>query len=185
MTVRTVFSIERLSHEVIKRTCSGYFPHGDERAKPVHRYWPLIFNSITALDMLSFAFLKQSGPGGHTNSHDNPHFSLIAGPVEVRSRGGTLKCAGETLRFSPYRRWVVNLLDVPADRDKRWFDAEKAPGRGPGVIGQRSIHEASCEPRVCCAAPGRQSPSGSGRKNFGEEFRSQLILSTTHFYESS
>jgi len=77
-----------------------------------------------------------------------PHFSLIAGPVEVRSRGGALKCAKETLRFSPYRRWVVNLLDVPADRDKRWFYAEKAPGQGQGVIGQRSIHEGSCQPRL-------------------------------------
>src|SRR5260370_42715181 len=36
----------------------------------------------------------------------------------------------------------------------------------------------------CGAARGRRSPLGSGRNNLGEEFRSQLILSTTHFFES-
>ena len=29
---------------------------------------------------------------------------------------------------------------------------------------------------ACCAALGRRSPSGSGRNNLGEEFRSELIL---------
>jgi len=33
-----------------------------------------IFNSVAALDMLLFSFLKQVGPGGHTNSHFHPRF---------------------------------------------------------------------------------------------------------------
>jgi hypothetical protein len=37
--------------------------------------------------MLPFAFLKQGGPRDHTNSHDNPHFSLIGGQFEVRAVG--------------------------------------------------------------------------------------------------
>jgi hypothetical protein len=48
--------------------------------------------------------------------------------------------------------WPLRLqtqnADVPADRDKRWFYAEKAPGQGQGVIGQRSIYEGSCQPRL-------------------------------------
>jgi len=51
------------------------------------RYWPLIFNSITPLDMLPFAFLKQGGPRDHANSHDNPSFLLIGGQFEVRAVG--------------------------------------------------------------------------------------------------
>jgi hypothetical protein len=38
---------------------------------------------------LSFPFLKQRGPRGHTNSRANPHFSLIRGQAEVRARWGT------------------------------------------------------------------------------------------------
>ena len=76
-------SIERLGDQFAKCVRSGYLPHGDEGAKAVHRYGPLIFNSVTALDMLLFAFLEQVGPRGHTNSHDNPHFSSLDDRVEV------------------------------------------------------------------------------------------------------
>jgi hypothetical protein len=82
ITVRTVFSNDRLGDEFAKRICGGYFPHGDEGAKTVHRYRALIFNSETAVDMLLFAFLEQVGPRGHTNSHDDPHFSFVGDQVE-------------------------------------------------------------------------------------------------------
>ena len=54
--------------------------------KTVHRDWPLIFNSVAALDMLLFSFFKQVGSRGHTNPHGYPHFSTIGDQVEVRVR---------------------------------------------------------------------------------------------------
>ncbi|MGA8491605.1 MAG: hypothetical protein WB711_14355 [Terriglobales bacterium] len=76
--------IERLCHEVANSVGLGYLSNGDERAKTVHRDWPLIFNSVAALDVLLFSFLKQVGPRGHTNSHCHPHFSTIGDQVQVR-----------------------------------------------------------------------------------------------------
>jgi hypothetical protein len=32
---------------------------------------------VAALDMLAFAFFKQIGFHGHTNPHDDPHFSFL------------------------------------------------------------------------------------------------------------
>src|SRR5208282_2248175 len=78
--------IECLCHEVSNSVGLGYLAHGDERAKTVHRDWPLIFNSVAALDVLLFSFFKQVGPRGHTNSHRNPHLSTIGDQVEVRVR---------------------------------------------------------------------------------------------------
>src|SRR6266849_2846136 len=112
----TVVSIQCVGDQFAECTRRGNFPHGDERTKAVHRYRPLIFNSVAAVNMLLFAFLKQVGPRGDTNSHDHPHFWLIGGHVEVRARD----CKNEEL-LSPYRRWVVNLLDVQADRTGRSF----------------------------------------------------------------
>jgi hypothetical protein len=55
-------------------------------AETVHRNRPLIFNSVAALDMLLFSFLKQIGSRGHTNSHGHPHFSFTVDQVEIRVR---------------------------------------------------------------------------------------------------
>ncbi|MGC1224691.1 MAG: hypothetical protein WA872_23150, partial [Candidatus Sulfotelmatobacter sp.] len=77
-------SIERLRHEFPDWVRIGYLAHGDERAEAVHRDRPLIFNSVAALDMLLFSFLKQVGFRGHTNSHCHPHFSFIGDQVEIR-----------------------------------------------------------------------------------------------------
>ena len=41
------------------------------------------------LDVLSFSFFKQVGPGSHTNSHCHPHFSFIGDQVEVRAGGSS------------------------------------------------------------------------------------------------
>src|SRR5260370_2027822 len=77
IAVRTASSVDRLRHQLVDRIGDGHLPHGDEGAEAVHRYWPLIFNSVAALDMLLFPFLKQVGSRGHTNSQDPPHFSSI------------------------------------------------------------------------------------------------------------
>src|SRR5208337_1672530 len=61
-------------HEVANCVGLGYLAHGGERAKTVHRNRPLIFNSVAALDVLSFSFVIQVGPRSHTNSHCHPHF---------------------------------------------------------------------------------------------------------------
>jgi hypothetical protein len=78
--------IERLCHEVTNSIGSGYLAHGDERAEAVHRDRSLIFDSVAALDVLLFSFLKQVGSGGHTNPHGHPHFSFLGDQVEVRVR---------------------------------------------------------------------------------------------------
>src|ERR1700722_6307658 len=62
----------------------GQLPDGDERAQAVCRNRPLIFDLVTALDVLLLPFLKQVGPRGHTNSHGRPHFSTVCDRVEVR-----------------------------------------------------------------------------------------------------
>jgi hypothetical protein len=54
--------------------------------KAVHGYRPLIFDSVAALNMLLFSFFVQVGPGGHTNPHGHPHFSLIGDQDESRVR---------------------------------------------------------------------------------------------------
>jgi hypothetical protein len=84
--VSSRYPIERLCHEVANSVGIGYLAHGDERTKAVHWHWPLIFNSVAALDVLLFSFLKQVGSGGHTNPHGHPHFSLLGDQVEVRVR---------------------------------------------------------------------------------------------------
>jgi hypothetical protein len=78
--------IERLCHEVANSVGIGYLAHGDERTEAVHWHWALIFNSVAALDVLLFSFLKQVGSGSHTNPHGDPHFSLLGDQVEVRVR---------------------------------------------------------------------------------------------------
>src|ERR1700730_2991930 len=77
---------ERLCHDVPNPVGLADLAHSDKRAKTVHRGWSLIFNSVAALDVLSFSFLEQVSPRGHTNSHGHPHFSTIGDQVEVRVR---------------------------------------------------------------------------------------------------
>ena len=79
-------AIKRLRHKVANSIRLGYLANGDEGAETVHWDWPLIFNSVAALDMLLLSFLKQFGPRGHTNSHGFPHFSFLGDPVEVHVR---------------------------------------------------------------------------------------------------
>ena len=52
----------------------------------VHWTRPFIFNAVTAVDVFSFSLFVQIGSGGHTNSHDHPHFCWDC--------GGTFRTSG-------------------------------------------------------------------------------------------
>jgi hypothetical protein len=87
-TGRAVFVVERLRYQFVNWTGGRCLPHGDEGAEAVYRRRPLIFDSVAAIDVLLFSFLKQVSSGGHTNSHGHPHFSTIGDQVGVRVRAG-------------------------------------------------------------------------------------------------
>ena len=86
VTPRTVFSMKCVRHEFFDWVCMGCFRHRDERAKAIHRYGVLIFNSVTALDVLLFSFLKQVGSRGDTNPHGHRCSSSVSDQAEVRVR---------------------------------------------------------------------------------------------------
>jgi hypothetical protein len=61
---------------------------GDEGAEAVHRYRPLIFDSVAALGVFLFPFFVHVGPGGHTNPHGHLHFSFSGVWVVKGGRSG-------------------------------------------------------------------------------------------------
>src|SRR5258708_34451186 len=77
IAVRTASSVDRLRNQFVDRIGDGQLPNGDEGAETVHGDRPLIFDSVAALDMFLFSFLKQVASRGHTSSHDHPHFSSM------------------------------------------------------------------------------------------------------------
>src|ERR1700720_4111836 len=64
------------------------------------------------------------------------------------------------------------------------FMRKKRPGRTRALLADVRFTKGRVSRGLCGAALGRRSPLGSARNNLGEEFRSQLLLSTTHFFES-
>src|SRR5258708_35287180 len=77
IAVQTASSVDRLRNQFIDRIGDGQLPNGDEGADTVHGDRPLIFDSVAALDVCFFSFLKQVASRGQPKSHVHRHFSTM------------------------------------------------------------------------------------------------------------